>query len=1050
MADQQQQQPQQQQTGVKLQKALIMPPLSGLNMHDNPLSMPIEFATELVNYMPPTTELRVRPGVKNIIQIPGSVRGMFPYKVGARKTYKQHWYDIRIEQPALNLLIVKYLDYTGNMQFAQVDPTVPSMITTNSLPGTAYSDDFTVYSNSLFFVAGDGDTTPYIFNGKYGLNQMVWLGPATPTMYSGTQLPDLENMTCYQKWLFANGRNSLNVFYTDASAADPYDLQYWQRTEELFCPPATGVFELNAFVKKGGSILKIFTMSSSFWSQNDQFATYLCVCTTEGEVAVFTGSDPTTEATWQCQGVFDIPIPINNRCFSFVDGDYAIVTENGLVSISRIILGKVSNITEPLEWRLSDLFNGYEFRMNAFKQYFFLRYYQAKRWLIFNVPEQMPIDLKDIILGYEFNNTQSLLMSASDMSTDGSVGLWWTKLQSFIQGYLFPNALDYVLNIVFDNSGFDEEGFPNEGIKFAIVTTRQPPVSGQFVTTIFARVCSQTSQGYNLFLSPAVIADFGDVNDAVMGKVNWYPQNVVWNPQLKRNYNGTDYYTYTFQSTHVVTSITAEATQFSETPYTVLVPSDYINVGSSYLPMSTIKPISLYYSGVVTAFNSLYGQSLEDLIKDVLTTTDSSKAYPFPVFAAFFDSFGGSNIPIGSSTNWTTTQLDLTYSDPDNIFPYALTLLYRIEFNYDDELYCTCSIELSGGGSPILKGSNTMTVHPDTSWTSHIISVGTPTIQYPTPKNQVVLPNISSDKYSCTANAMSVKFSDFFADVPTANIWANVPHTGAIKNTDDKASYMYLWLLDTFIFTGAPTDIDVYTANVDLSLVPMLNLIKITCPYKSSQYVMDAHYGTWTQWKDIDMVTGVEYGSEFYFIRPNYEDIPSDVPIGAMPGWVSKFDYDQVGDFNTEDVYKPISTSYKSGHTNFNMPNNKLMKSVKVYGTRNAFWYDGNPEDMPAPYKFIFVTDFKDNAPVYYQHQSTMPTIQQLTGIAKTHLKELTYAERRMYMKAYYEEALKVDEIQLRLPSNPCTRISVGSEMQISQPNVVVYGYEIYYEIALP
>ena len=64
----------------------------------------------------------------------------------------------------------------------------------------------------------------------------------------------------------------------------------------------------------------------------------LCIMSSEGEVIVYTGTDPTTSTAWSLLGSFKVGFPLGgNKCFYPVGGDLAIMTVDGIVPISKAI-----------------------------------------------------------------------------------------------------------------------------------------------------------------------------------------------------------------------------------------------------------------------------------------------------------------------------------------------------------------------------------------------------------------------------------------------------------------------------------------------------------------------------------------------------------------------------------------------------------------------------------------------------------------------------------------------------------------------------------------
>jgi hypothetical protein len=99
---------------------------------------------------------------------------------------------------------------------------------------------------------------------------------------------------------------------------------------------------------------------------------------------------------------------------------------------------------------------------------------------------------------------------------------------------------------------------------------------------------------------------------------------------------------------------------------------------------------------------------------------------------------------------------------------------------------------------------------------------------------------------------------------------------------DDKFHYLF-----SYIFFGNPPSLS--TTNVvqeeakpkaddvptpifdvhDLSVLPIFNHINIACDFRSTQYVFDSHFGTWSSFEDINMIRGIEHQNDFYFAVPN-------------------------------------------------------------------------------------------------------------------------------------------------------------------------------------
>jgi hypothetical protein len=451
-----------------LQKLLIKPPLQGLNIHDNPLDLDVNFAYELTNFLPPTTYLEVRPGVRGITTLDGISLGMYSYSVGAIKTYSKGSIlkASVIDEPATSFIAIKLLDVSGQVVIYSVKPneskdsswaaSITELGRSTSFTRT-YSTDFCTQNTTLYFTDGGETNAPFMYTPNKAITQMAWKSPATNKYATeGSNITDVENMTAYNGFFYCNSKDSLNIYYIKAEDIDPTlkDSKGW--VNRIFTPTATGVINLGGVLQRGGAILKIFTMSAV---KENNIAQYLCVITTLGELLVYKGTAPNDTAKWELDGNFTIPVPLNKRSFCNVEGDMIIATETGFVSLHRIIFNSVTKITEALEKRISNLFQQYEFRTSGYKDFFFLQYYHKRRLVIFNVPEMLPASLSEIKSGYEVDNKSVLYLTANYTTT----AFFKDDVKDFIINYIYKHSINYKMQFEFD-------GDVKQGLFFEVTT----------------------------------------------------------------------------------------------------------------------------------------------------------------------------------------------------------------------------------------------------------------------------------------------------------------------------------------------------------------------------------------------------------------------------------------------------------------------------------------------------------------------------------------------------------------------------------------------------
>jgi hypothetical protein len=91
-------------------------------------------------------------------------------------------------------------------------------------------------------------------------------------------------------------------------------------------------FPLDAICKKGGYIMAMGSWTRDGGSGPDDVAVFL---TSEGEVAIYSGTDPSSANTWALVGVFQSGRPIGRRCMVKNGGDLILVTEDGFTPASQ-------------------------------------------------------------------------------------------------------------------------------------------------------------------------------------------------------------------------------------------------------------------------------------------------------------------------------------------------------------------------------------------------------------------------------------------------------------------------------------------------------------------------------------------------------------------------------------------------------------------------------------------------------------------------------------------------------------------------------------------
>lgn len=154
-------------------------------------------------------------------------------------------------------------------------------------------------------------------------------GSATSNIPSGTSAASAITITgvataaLSQVWSFKE-----RLFFVEKGTQS-----VWYLPVESIGGAATEI-NLGSVFQRGGDVLFGATWSLDSGSGIDDVCVFV---TTNGEVAVYEGTDPSSASTWALAGVYDIGPPVNKHAFFKAGGDLALLTKDGIVSVSEAI-----------------------------------------------------------------------------------------------------------------------------------------------------------------------------------------------------------------------------------------------------------------------------------------------------------------------------------------------------------------------------------------------------------------------------------------------------------------------------------------------------------------------------------------------------------------------------------------------------------------------------------------------------------------------------------------------------------------------------------------
>jgi hypothetical protein len=136
--------------------------------------------------------------------------------------------------------------------------------------------------------------------------------------FTGVTTASLSQVWLYKKRLFFVESASQSVWYL------PVDSIGGAATE----------INLGSIFRRGGQMLFGATWSLDSGSGLDDVCVFV---TTNGEIAVYEGTDPSSASTWALIGVYDIATPLNKHAWFKAGGDLAILTDDGIIPVSEAL-----------------------------------------------------------------------------------------------------------------------------------------------------------------------------------------------------------------------------------------------------------------------------------------------------------------------------------------------------------------------------------------------------------------------------------------------------------------------------------------------------------------------------------------------------------------------------------------------------------------------------------------------------------------------------------------------------------------------------------------
>ena len=291
------------------------PPLLGLDLNALDDGRPDQnYARVMDNLMPGRSGLHPRAGCENLVNITGGgrINALLPFH--AKRSI------LAIVGGAFHKFELNVSPDEADFNTALVNSTEsnPTDFDLRS-PGIPVGFEMVNADGEAFLIVLNGEDPPVKFDGS----------EVTDAKISNSDSEDIGSSLsfglAFKKRAFFIEKNSLNVHYLAVDEISGTATRF----------PMQGIFSRSSSLSFGGSF------STDSGSGIDD---YIVFVTNEGEVAIFSGSNPGDANDFKLQGVFDIGSPLSAYAHFSVGGDLIIGTTQGLVPLSAVLQKGVSEL----------------------------------------------------------------------------------------------------------------------------------------------------------------------------------------------------------------------------------------------------------------------------------------------------------------------------------------------------------------------------------------------------------------------------------------------------------------------------------------------------------------------------------------------------------------------------------------------------------------------------------------------------------------------------------------------------------------------------------
>lgn len=287
----------------------LPPPIGGWNVRDAIANMAPDDAVTMLNWFPGPSDVMVRKGWTT------QSTGFGGNQVETVMAYNS---------PSTQ----KLYGAAGSVIY-NADASTASAVVTSQQNARFQYVNFTPASGVPYIVACNGADGVWNYEGS------AWSHPSI----SGFSASNAIHVNVFKQRLFFVETGTLKAWYLNVGA---------------IAGTASAV-DLSAFTRRGGYLMAMGTWTLDAGAGVDDYAVFV---TSEGEVIVYQGTDPSSANTWAMRGLWQLGSPLGRRCLKRLAGDLLLISIDGVVPLSTALISsrvqpKVA-ITDKIQGAMSN------------------------------------------------------------------------------------------------------------------------------------------------------------------------------------------------------------------------------------------------------------------------------------------------------------------------------------------------------------------------------------------------------------------------------------------------------------------------------------------------------------------------------------------------------------------------------------------------------------------------------------------------------------------------------------------------------------------------